>query len=282
MLRPEIDTLKWDVQQRLTMLEASLLWEGRATTWTLIRLFGISRGQASKDVALYRTIAPENLIYDLSEKAYLPGSSFSPRFIQGTVEEYLRLLELRSELGNSMVVPIAPLPIAIAFVRPPARKLDLDILRAIHSALREKKQLSVSYVSMNSPMRSLTLSPHTLVFSGFRWHVRAFSEEHGEFRDFVLARISQAETIPAPIELSIEHDLEWQTFEVLHIEPHPGLPEEQRLSIADDYGMENGQLKLKVRKALSFYYQRMLRLDLPQTMDPKALQIVLVAREAAS
>ena len=47
---------------------------------------------------------------------------------------------------------------------------------------------------MSSPeLAENRLCPHALVFDGLRWHARAFSYTHHEFRDFVLARMSLAE-----------------------------------------------------------------------------------------
>ena len=86
-----VNHLKWDTRQRLAMIEATLLWEGRITSGILMELFGISRGQASKDFSLYHHLAEGNMIYDLNQKAYFPGESFMPYFIKGTADEYLRL-----------------------------------------------------------------------------------------------------------------------------------------------------------------------------------------------
>lgn len=32
------------------------------------------------------------------------------------------------------------------------------------------------------------IAPHTLVFTSMRWHVRAYCEKNGDYRDFVLSR----------------------------------------------------------------------------------------------
>ena len=48
--------------------------------------------------------------------------------------------------------------------------------------------------------------------------------------------------------------------------------------IADDYGMENGELHLTVRRALKLYYLRMLHLDEAQE-TPKTQQIIWLNRD---
>jgi len=33
------------------------------------------------------------------------------------------------------------------------------------------------------------IEPHTLVYTGMRWHARAYCEKNGQYRDFVLSRL---------------------------------------------------------------------------------------------
>ncbi|MDP1771242.1 MAG: WYL domain-containing protein [Methylobacter sp.] len=273
-----INQLKWDTRQRLAMIEATLLWEGRITSGILMELFGISRGQASKDFSLYHHLAEGNMIYDLNQKAYFPGKSFMPYFIRGTADEYLRLIEAGSRLGQSVVLPITPTGVGVELLYPPQRKLNFEVLRLVHQGIREKRQLSVTYQSMNRESRLLTLEPHTLVSNGFRWHIRAFSLEHQAYRDFVLARFLASPEMGVAALHSVEQDQDWQSFETLIIAPHPDLTTDQQAVIADDYGMEDGRLNLPVRRALKLYYLRMLHLD-EALGTPKAQQIVWLNRD---
>jgi predicted DNA-binding transcriptional regulator YafY len=269
---------KRDVSQRLAMLEATALWEGRVTTNVLVDCFGISRGQASKDFSLYQRLAPANLAYDLSQKAYFPTNSFIPRFISGSADEYLQLVQAGAVLGESIVLPIQPTSVGIALVQPPARRIDPDVLRAVHQAIRNRRKLLVSYQSMSSAMRELVLEPHTLVFNGFRWHVRAYSHQHDEYRDFVLARFTTTPVLQGKGRNDPGADTEWQEWETLCIKPNPALSASQQEVIADDYGMMDGALLLTVRKALSFYYLRMLGLDDGDGKEAHKRQLVLAGR----
>lgn len=271
-------SLKWDTRQRLALLEATALWEGRVTTSSLIQLFGISRGQASKDFSLYHQLAPGNLVYDRNHKAYFPSEDFVPRFMRGTAEEYFRLVEAGSLLGQSVVLPIVPTGVGVECLSPPERKLDFRVLRLIHQAIREKRQFRASYQSLTSPAKSLTLEPHTLVFNGFRWHIRAFSREHGDYRDFVLARFVSVPELDGSAAFGIDDDKEWHQIDSLLLEPHPGLSPQQQSVIADDFGMVDGQLNLQVRRALKLYVLRMLHLDIEHS-DSKVQQIVWLNRE---
>lgn len=254
------------------------MWEGRVTTGSLIQLFGISRGQASKDFSLYHQLAEGNLLYDLNQKAYFPSEHFVPIFMRGTAEEYLRLIEAGSCLGQSVVLPIIPTGVGVELFYPPARKLDFQVLRVIHQAIREKRQIKVHYQSLSSEPKWLTLEPHTLVFNGFRWHIRAYSHEHNDYRDFVLARFISQPELAVNATYFVEHDADWNCVETLVIAPHPELSPEQQVVIADDFGMTDGKLHLTVRRAMRLYVLRMLHLD-ESSLVPKIQQIVWLNRE---
>jgi hypothetical protein len=269
--------LKWDTRQRLALLEATALWEGRVTTGSLVQLFGISRGQASKDFSLYHQLAEGNLLYDRNQKAYFPSDQFVPRFMRGTAEEYFRLIEAGSCLGQSVVLPIIPTGIGVEVLALPGRRLDFQILRIVHQAIREKRQIRTTYQSLTSDSKQLVLEPHTLVFNGFRWHIRAYSHQHRNFRDFVLARFTSSPELLERAEHVVEDDQDWNEFESLVIAPHPDLSPEQQAVIADDFGMADGQLRLSVRRAMRLYYLRLLHLDEPSSA-PKIQQIVWLNR----
>jgi len=272
------DHVKWDTRQRLAMLEATLLWEGRITSGILMQLFGISRGQASKDFSLYQQLAEGNLSYDRKQKAYFPSDTFTPHFMRGTAEEYLRLIEAGSCLGQSVVLPITPTGVGVELLRPPERKLNFQCLRLVHQAIREQRELRVVYQSMSREPRFLALEPHALVYNGFRWHIRAYSQEHLSYRDFVLARFLATPELGKSALHFAEHDQDWQSFETLILAPHPELTPEQQAVIADDYGMKNGRLALTVRRALKLYYLRMLHID-EASVTAKIQKIVWLNRD---
>ena len=131
---------------------------------------------------------------------------------------------------------------------------------------------------MNRESRTLTLEPHTFVYNGFRWHIRAYSHEHQIYRDFVLARIIVSPELGEAALNGAEQDIEWQSVETLIIAPHPDLTPDQQAVIADDYGMKDRRLYLTVRRALILYYLRMLHLD-EASGTPKTQQIIWLNRD---
>ena len=64
-----------------------------------------------------------------------------------------------------------------------------DVIRPLVQAAREQKRVEGDYVSLNNPNRGdRIITPHTLVFTGVRWHVRVFFEKNMDYRDLVLSR----------------------------------------------------------------------------------------------
>jgi len=55
------------------------------------------------------------------------------------------------------------------------------------------------------------LRPHALGHNGARWHVRAWCEKNGDFRDFTLSRIAEVEWSRESAELP-EPDKDWEQW----------------------------------------------------------------------
>lgn len=278
-----IDDLKWDLRQRLKLLECTVLLNGWVRTQALTESFGISRAQASKDFAVYQSLAPDNLVYNRSQKYYEPGERFGALLLSGRTSELLDVLAaLPGE--NRPVVALAAAGPSVELLRPLERELDLDILRVVSAAASNGHRLRVDYQSMRRPHpRRLELSPHTLVFSGFRWHVRAFSHEHDEYRDFVLARMHRAELFIEEVGKSREGDRDWFEEVELVVGVHPDLPAAQQAVIAADYGMRDGRTIHPVRRAMVPYFLRLMQIDPEREHpDPTVQQILLLNPDAAS
>jgi len=270
------DDLKWDVRQRLKLLESTLLLSGWVRTHALIESFGISRAQASKDFAVYMSLRPLNLFYNKSKKYYEASAEFDPLLLTGKTSELLEVLSAMPR-GDGPVLALATQAPAVALLRPMERELDLQVFRAISMAAYNKVKLRLAYQSMNRPEPiELVLSPHTLVFSGFRWHVRAFSDTHGEYRDFVLARVRGMPMVLDEPGMVAVGDTLWNTEVAVQVQPHPELPPAQQAIIAEDYGMVDGQITQVVRAALAPYFLRLMQIEPGREHpDPKVQQIVL-------
>ena len=275
------DDLKWDVRQRLKLLESTLLLSGWVRTHALIETFGISRAQASKDFAVYMALRPLNLRYNKSKKYYEASADFEPLLLTGKTSELLEVLSAMPH-GDGSVLALAAQAPSVELLRPMDRELDLKVFRAISRAVYNTSKVRLAYQSMNrAEPAELVLSPHTFVFSGFRWHVRAFSDTHGEYRDFVLARVRGMPVVLDEAGIGAERDARWHEKVQVIIAPHPALPPAQQAVIAEDYGMVDGQSVQTMRAALVPYFLRLMQVEPEREHpDPKVQQIVLGNREA--
>ena len=118
--------------------------------------------------------------------------------------------------------------------------------------------------------------PHTLVYDGIRWHVRAYCEKNGKYRDFVLSRLRGEPELLGKSDNPIGEDHVWQTAVDLVITPDQRLAAMQRAIIEADFGMLDGQLVIPSRQALVKYVLQRYQID-PKNLDPKpeAQQIVV-------
>ena len=246
--------IRWDLLFRYRMIEIIVLWEGRLNTNHLIKSFGIGRQQASKDINTYMTeIAPGNLIYDKTLKGYKPSNTFVPHLTSGHADEYLHILS-RSE---DMMVTFDELDMRFehtAMVRPINRNIAPEVLRPLIQAIREKKRVDICYTPLKDGNKvERIISPHTLVCTPLRWHVRAYCEYANGYRDFVLSRIHGIPDLNDQAVFRRSGDSLWNTDVTIELSPDLRFNEKQKAVIEKDYGMENGVLKLPTNASLVRY-----------------------------
>lgn len=273
--------VRWDLLLRYRLIEVIALWEGRLTTNHLMRAFGIGRQQASKDINTYLSdYGPENLVYDRFLKGYRPTPGFRPVFTRGVADEYLQMMHAREDLASSFEA-LTVRELNTEVLLPPARDLRPEVLQPVLQACRECKRVEIEYASLANPEPEYrVIQPHTVVHTGYRWHVRAWCEKNGDFRDFVLSRIGDQPELVTTATMRAEDDEAWRTRVVVRLGPDPRLSESQQALIQRDYGMEQGELRLETRGALVSYLLQQLRVDAPADQrSPEAQQVVVLNRD---
>lgn len=274
----DIQQVRWDLALRYRLIETVVWWEGRLTTGHLIQSFGISRQQASKDINTYiNEHAPKNLTYDKQLKGYVPSKHFKPLFIDDSASAYLHLLNQT----HSRAPHVEGLALAYAHtmvLEVPDRTIRPEVLRPLLKACRESEVIAVEYVSLANPVPETRLiAPHTLVYTGMRWHVRAYCEKNRMYRDFVLSRLRGQPEFERRTENLIDADEDWNTEVAVVIEPDSRLKPEQKAIIEADYGMEEGMLTIPTRRALVKYVLQRFQID-PKKLDPKAAAQQIVVK----
>jgi WYL domain len=274
--RFKIPSARWGPERRLEFIDFRLRWEGRINRSELVAFFGISIQQASSDLANYASLAPDNIHYDKQGKTYRASSTFTSLFEGNDANLYLgQLSDLTSGVAAQSATFIGWQP-PCDVVRYPSRPVsNLNLLRILRS-IRDEEEIRVTYQSMRRLDASARwIAPHALASDGLRWHVRAWCHENSDFRDFVLSRVMRVSD-SRPRSVDPRHDIAWQSHINVIVKPRVGLSSAQRAAIEIDFGMTNGRLAIRCRKALAFYVVRQLQLErtysIPATEQPLELE----------
>ncbi len=268
----------WAAQERLRFVERSLWWRGQVKRKDLRELFGISLAQASSDLQRYLEINPTAARYDLKGKTYRGEPGMTCVYHVPQLEDALSLFLPDSSSGMAgrqmMTNPGGLEPSArITGVALPIRKATPSVERAAFFAVWAKMRLCIDYASLSGRRGSASeksgsresgtrwIIPHAFAHNGYRWHVRAWCEENRDYRDFVLSRVRKAEWPVENAPADLPPDVDWETFDELLLSPNPELPAYLQDSVAWDFGISDGLLRLKVRRAMRNY--TLMHLNLP-------------------
>ncbi len=283
-----LSSLSWEQSQRFRFLEIVLFWEGCLNTHYLCNAFNIGRQQASRDINRYISeVSPDGLFYDRHAKTYKPTDQFLPRFIKGTVDEYLLLLQGKKTQyeheENAESFPLIDLRDGhIAILDIPPRHIEPSVVRGLVQAARHQLRVDVDYISLNSGEQvGRNIVPHTLVYDGIRWHVRAYCEKKKDYLDFVMSRFRGVPDLLDASEHGLSGDVEWNTWLSAVVVPNPCLSAKQQTIIANDYAMTNGELKLSQRIPLMHYALQRLQVsyDVDYEENPQLHPLVLANRD---
>ncbi len=241
--------------ERLAFIEARVFFLGELRRADLAKRFSQASIQASRDLALYKELAPENLVYDFQAKTYLPGAKFKLIF-NPTPERVLYWL--KSGLGDGLPHPQGlPTAAVESLSLPKPAELAL-VTRAIY----RKQVLEVTYVSLSNGRSEKQIVPHALVDNGHRWHVRAYDRSNARFSDFVITRISRAKVLDGGEVATHEQpeaDEQWNRLVEIRLIPHPRLT--HKGAVEADYGMRSGALIVSCRAAVAGYALRRWGVD---------------------
>ncbi len=235
--------------ERLTFIEFRLRFIGELSRRDLMKRFSIQVAAATRDIALYKRGAPQNIKYDARRKVYMRGEEFQATIdlpvdrvlfwlSKGFGENHLPRFK-RSILGESL---------------PPLAKLNLEIISVLTTAIFKKGIVKISHLSLKHGLNVREIVPFAIVDNGNRWHVRAYDRESQGFRDFSIARMIAADAVAGDVE---EHelpdrDIQWNRIVEMELVPHP-VNVQHFEAIETEYGMSGGILKIGIRAALAGY-----------------------------
>lgn len=243
-----VERLSQAQRERLAYIDFRLYFMGEIGRPDLANRFGVAPAGATRDLALYREVAPQNIEFDGSNKIYRIGKAFVPIFEHAT-QRVLSALSLGFGDGVSVdSQPLLPCEAPTVLSNP-----KMEVLAPICRAIHAKRPVAIRYHSMSSGESERVIVPFALVDTGLRWHVRAFDRKSGEFRDFVVTRIETPTLLdeePRANERP-DNDIQWTRIVELEFVPHPRLERPEIIKM--DYGMTDGSIRMRVRAAVAGY-----------------------------
>lgn len=277
MLGPEaLSDLSQKQRDRLAFIELQAWFCDGISRLDLVARFGIQTAAASRDLTLYRELAPQNLLFAQREKVYRPAPDFTPLFSYSPARITTWL-----SAGFGDEEPIAWSTGIPCTTSEPLAAPRIATLAAVCRAIRRRQAIEITYQSL-SRRSTRVIAPFALHSSGQRWHARAYDRETNSFRDFVITRILKVTPAgPARDKEDGNEDDHWTRKVELELVPHPRL--EHREAVLCDYDFDETLVKrVKVRAAVAGYSLRLWGVDCSKdhSGSPRELQLWLRNREA--
>lgn len=241
-----LDSLKHAQRERLIFLDRCFTWRGMANRRDLIERFDISMAQAALDFRTYLAIAHHAPpTYDAVWKTYLAADNHQPLASSTLIEAFDILADERGAL----------LPSALP---KPQRAVDRQIISRLHQAIRRGEALHIRYTSMSSGAdEGQWIAPIRFTSDGESIHLRAFSFKHQTFRYYHPIRIALDSTFDVKaLGDDLPDDTDWNTSATIWLRPRTGLSPQQAEVVRREYGFEGDVLRVKIRKALEFFFDR--------------------------
>lgn len=239
---------------RLTYIEFCLRFLGSFSRADLVKKFGIGTAAASRDIAEYKKLMPNNISDTSSSKSYVLSDSWQPLFNFKSSEVLAQLTGKEIQSFSHSYVSNETLDII--------DEPDLRVVTEITKTILSQVALEAEYFSNSSGSSTKNLVPHSYMYNGSRWHVRAFDRCKNRFGDFVISRflgvkIIEKET-PNKLEFKTE-DIQWNRQIDLEIIPHPSL--EDTRGVVNEFNMIDGVLKKRIRASSAGYFLKNLYVD---------------------
>ncbi len=248
-------------RERLTYIDFCLEFFGSVARNDITERFQMGLASSSRDFALYKELAPDNLVLKHETKRYYRTESFQPLFKHDPDNA---LASFASGTSNDAACePISAVK-AVSLITAKSA-----VVAALSRAIVAQQALRIEYASLSSGISQRDIVPHAFLNSGARWHVRCFDRKSCQFRDFVCSRIIAIHpaVLPSTQSEKAECDSEWQQEVTLQLVPHPSHPHPPAIEL--DFQMHNKLLELKLRVAEAKYLLNNWNVDVtPQHILP--------------
>lgn len=291
----------WGLRKRLEFIEFRLFWEGQLARKDHLQYFAISAPQVKNDLELYEEVTARrepsevvcNVLSKDKGKKVLAAGNFIPRLVEPDFDDYMAFFDGRWRATWKSRLTLGEQG---GFDGPPAnwigrvatierRSVNAEVVRRLLRAIESRSSLNVEYLAPNyEHPASITISPIYLGHDGFRWHVRAFLSQDGEWKDVVLDRISRASDPKSGAETNGRKNDLGDKDVTISVAPHPRLADHHKQNIAAQYprmkdGMWSGRMK---RSFVPYFLKRYQIEEESLRKEPHQQPLALVDRETVT
>ncbi|HCJ16113.1 MAG TPA: hypothetical protein DHV57_01705 [Hyphomonas sp.] len=248
-----IDDLKHAQRQRLLFLDRCFTWRGVARRRDLADRFGISTAQAANDFRVYLSLIAHNAPeYDAHLKAYVALPDHQP-ITSSSMQDAFGVLDNAKD---------GELPAALPRAK---RWLDPRIATALYDAISNRRKIRIAYTSMMSGETAPQwVAPTRFTFDGESIHFRAYSYKREEYRNFHPARIDPEDEFQIDeLDTPLPFDTEWHSISTIWLRPSVRLSPSQSAVVRREFGFSGDLLRIEIRQALEFYFDRRWGLNEP-------------------
>lgn len=273
--RQQLQDLPLAQAERLAYIDFRVYFLGELRRSDLTERFQTGPAGATRDIAMYRSLAPENLDFDGTAKVYVPSAKFLPLFEHNPGRVLVALSEGFGDGVHSAERPLVPCEFPNTLSLP-----SVDVLAPITRAIHRRKAVRLQYRSRSSGLGTRDIVPLALVNIGTRWHARVFDRKNRDFRDFVLTRMMEPQVLedsPVRDDETAQADLQWSRIIELELVPHPDF--ESRDVVLMDYPMDDGVLRVRVRAANAGYMLQQWHVDCSPDHSQRGREYALWLRD---
>jgi hypothetical protein len=269
-----LEAISQSQQDRLAHIDLRLRYLGDIRRNDLVSRFNIQVAAATRDLTLYKELAPGNIVYNGSGKFYERSGPFKPVFSFSAERVLTWLSQGYGDCEPARSNPIVPSDISVINQRP-----NLDTLSVITRAIRHKRIIAIDYQTLENGLIRREIAPFALANNGYGWSIRGFDRLSQQFMDFIVTRISNADFVAGEVSAdeTQQKDLLWNRYVELEIVPHP-LNVRHVGAIESEYNMTEGVLKVWVRAPLAAHTLRRWNVDCSEKHDLKGIEYQLWLR----
>lgn len=233
--------------ERLEFIEFCLDFYGRVSRQDLMLCFQLATASCTRDLALYRELAPDNLEMRHQDKAYYRTENFQSIFLATAKKSLANIARYGCCLSHGFQFSSSNLMFNLDIsLEYPAAKTIAEVNRAIVG----RRVINIEYQSLKLGRLSRDIAPQA-IFNGYRgWYVRAYDYTSSCFCDFSLSTIRCIEIPLSAASLAeTPRDNRWNTPVTFSLIPHPSVS--NKIAVELMYQMTDGSLLIETNEVIA-------------------------------